>query len=58
MAWTSQGDEVWVTLSQYVTQLDPQKKAKLGHIYDEAVKPFSGEWTNLNGITFVNLRNR
>ena len=58
MAWTSQGDEVRETLSRYVTRLDLQKKAKLGHIYDKAVNPFSGEWTNLNGITFVNLWNR
>ena len=58
MAWTSQGNEVREALSRYVTQLDPQKKAELGHIYDKAVNPFSGEWTNLDGITFVNLRNR
>ena len=58
MAWTLQGDEVWQTVSRYVTQLDPQKKAELGHIYDKAVNPFSGEWTNLDGITFVNLWNR
>ena len=58
MAWTSQGEEVRETLSRYVTRLDAQKKAELGHIYDKAVNPFSGEWTNLNGITFVNLRNR
>ena len=58
MAWTLQGEEVWEALSRYVTQLDPQKKAKLGHIYDKAVNSFSGEWTNLDGITFVNLRNR
>ena len=58
MAWTSQGKEVREALSRYVAQLNPQKKAKLGHIYDKAVNPFSEEWTNLNGITFVNLRNR
>ena len=52
-----QGNEVRETLSRYVTKLDPQKKAELGHIYDKAVNPFSGEWTNLDGITFVNLRN-
>ena len=45
-------------LSWYVVQLDPQKKAKLGHIYNKAVNPFSGEWTNLDGITFFNLQNR
>ena len=58
MAWILQGDEVREALSRYVTQLDQQKKAELGHIYDKAVNPFSGEWTNLEGITFVNLRNR
>ena len=30
----------------------------MGHTYDKAVNPVLGEWTNLNGITFVNLRNR
>ena len=30
----------------------------MGHTYDKAVNPFFGEWTNLNGITFVNLQNR
>ena len=58
MAWTLQGEEVREALSRYVTRLDAQKKAELGHIYDKAVNPFSGEWTNVNGITFVNLRNR
>ena len=58
MAWTSQGEEVLGALIQYVAQLSPQKKAELGHTYDKAVNPFSGEWTSLNGITFVNLQNR
>ena len=58
MAWASQGKEVLEALSRYVAQLDPQKKAELGHIYNKAVNPFSGEWTNLDGITFVNLQNR
>ena len=58
MAWTLQGEEVREALSRYVTRLDAQKKVELGHIYDKVVNPFSGEWTNLNGITFVNLRNR
>ena len=57
MAWTFQGKEVWEALSWYVAHLNPQRKSELGHIYDKAVNPFSGEWTNLNGITFVNLRN-
>ena len=30
----------------------------MGHIYDKEVNPFSREWTNLDGITFVNLQNR
>ena len=58
MAWTLQGEEVREALSWYITQLDPQKKVELGHIYDKAVNPFSREWTNVDGITFVNLRNR
>ena len=55
MAWISQGDEVREALSRYVTQLDQQKKAELGHIYDTTINPFSEIWTNLDGITFVNL---
>ena len=58
MPWNSQGEEVLEALSWYATQLSPQKKAELGHTYDKAVNPFLGEWTNLNGITFVNLQNR
>ena len=30
----------------------------MGHTYDKAINPFLGEWTSLNGITFVNLQNR
>ena len=30
----------------------------MGHTYDQAVNPFSREWTSLNGITFFNLQNR
>ena len=51
-------EEVREALSWYVAQLSPQKKVELGHTYDKAVNPFLGEWTNLNGITFVNLQNR
>ena len=58
MAWTSQGEEVLATLTRYVAQLSPQRKAELGHTYEKAINPFLGEWTNLNGITFVNLQNR
>ena len=58
MAWTSQGEEVLATLTRYVARLDPQMQAKLGHTYNEAVNPYSGAWTNLDGITFVTLRNR
>ena len=57
MAWTSQGEEVLATLTRYVARLDPQMQAKLGHTYNEAVNPYSGAWTNLDGITFVTLRN-
>ena len=58
MAWTLQGKDVRETLSRYVPWLDPQKKAELGHMYDKDVNPFSGEWTNLDVTTFVNLQNR
>ena len=30
----------------------------MGHIFDKAVNPFSRDWINLDGITFVNFRNR
>ena len=58
MAWNSQGEEVLEALTSYVAQLSPQRKAELGHTYDQAINPFLGEWTNFNGITFVNLQNR
>ena len=58
MEWTSQGEEVLEALSWYVAQLNPLKKVELGHTYNKVVNPFSGEWTNLNEITFVNLQNR
>ena len=58
MAWNYQGEEVLEALTRYVAQLSPQRKAVLGHTYNKAVNPFSGEWTSLNGITFVNLLNR
>ena len=58
MAWTTQGEEVLEALAWYIAQLSPQRKAELEHTYDRAVNPFSREWTNFNGITFVNLQNR
>ena len=58
MAWNSQGEEVHEALTWYVAQLSPQRKAELGHTYNRAVNPFLGEWTDFNGITFVNLQNR
>ena len=58
MAWTLQGEEVLATLTHYVAQLNPRKKAKFKHTYNKAIDPFLGEWTNLNKVTFVNLRNR
>ena len=58
MSCTSQGEEVLAALTHYVAQRNPRKKTKLRHIYDKAIDPFLGEWTNLNEVTFVNLRNR
>ena len=58
MAWASQGEDVLATLTCYIAQLNPRKKTELRHIYDKAIGPFLGEWTNLNKVTFVNLRNR
>ena len=58
MAWTSQGEEVCVALLDYIACLTPEKKAKLKNIYGKAIKPFWGEWTAMNQVTFVNLRNR
>ena len=57
MAWTSQGEEVLAALTQYISQLNPGKKIELRHIYDRAIDPFLGEWTNLNEVIFVNLKN-
>ena len=58
MAWASQGKEVLTTLTHYIAQLNPREKTKLRHAYDKAINPFLGEWTSLNEVTFVNLRNR
>ena len=58
MAWASQGEELLTALTHYVAHLNPRKKAKLRHTYDRAINPFLGEWTSLNEVTFVNLRNR
>ena len=58
MSWTSQGEEVLATLTHYVAQLSPRKKTELRHIYDKTIDPFLEEWTNLNEVTFVNLRNK
>ena len=58
MAWASQGEEVLTALTHYVAQLNPRKKAELEHTYDKAINPFLEEWTNINEVTFVNLRNR
>ena len=45
-------------LTHYIAQLNPRKKAELRHTYDKAIDLFLGEWTNLNKVTFVNLRSR
>ena len=58
MAWTSQGEEVLAVLNEYIARLNPQMQAELGHTYNKAINPYSGAWTNLNGITFITLRNR
>ena len=58
MAWTSQGEEFCAALLNYTTHLTPKKKAELKNIYGKAINPFWGEWTTMNQVTFVNLRNR
>ena len=58
MAWNSQGEEVLEALTRYVAQLSPSRKAELGHTYDQAINPFSREWTNFKWITFVNFQDR
>ena len=58
MAWTSQGEEVWLALRNYTAQLTPEKKAKLKNTYGKAIDPFLGEWIAMNQVIFVNLRNR
>ena len=58
MAWTSQGEEVHATMHDYTAHLTPEKKAELKDTYIKAINPFQGEWTYMNQVTFVNLRNR
>ena len=58
MAWTSQGEEIKAALRKYTAHLTPEKKAKLNNIYSKAINPFRGEWTTMNQVIFVNLRNR
>ena len=58
MAWTSQGEEIHVALLDYTTHLSPEKKTKLKSIYGKAINSFWGEWTTMNQVIFVNLRNR
>ena len=58
MAWASQGEEVLIALTHYLAQLNPRKKAKLRRTYNKAINHFLGEWTNLNKVTFINLKNR
>ena len=58
MAWVAQGEEVLIALTHYVAKLNPREKTELRHTYNKAINPFLGEWTRLNEVTFVNLRNR
>ena len=58
MAWTSQGEEIHATLLDYTSHLSPEKKVELKSIYAKAINPFQGEWTTMNQVIFVNLRNR
>ena len=54
----SQNEEVLAALTHYVAQINPRKKIELRYIYDKTIDPLLGEWTNLNKVTFVNLRHR
>ena len=59
MAWESKGEEVQETLWSYMLQLDcDQQEETLCRIYGLKISPFRGEWKTMNGLTFVNLRNR
>ena len=58
MAWTSEGEEIRAALLDYTVHLSPKKKTKLKSIYGKAINPFQGEWTAMNEVIFVNLRNR
>ena len=58
MAWTSQGEEICAALLDYTIHLSPKKKAELKSIYGKAINPLQGEWTTMNQVIFVNLRNR
>ena len=57
MAWTSKGEEVQMALKNYATQLGTQGRNDLSTAYDKTMAPFQGSWKNLDGITYVNLRN-
>ena len=58
MAWTSQGEEVHAAVHDYTAHLTPEKKTELKNTYGKAINPFQGEWTTMNQVIFVNLRNR
>ena len=58
MAWTSQGEETRAALLDSTFHLSQEKKAELKNIYGKVINPFQGEWTTLNQVIFVNLRNR
>ena len=58
MAWTTLGEEIRTTLLNYTAHLLPERKKDLKNIYGKAINPFQGEWTTMNQVIFVNLRNR
>ena len=56
MAWTTPREEICTTLLDYTACLLLEKKAE--NIYDKVINPSRGEWTIMNQVIFVNLRNR
>ena len=58
MDWKTPGEEICTTLLNYTAHLLLEKKAELKNIYGKAINPFQGEWTTMNQVIFVNLRNR
>ena len=58
MAWTTPREEICTTLLNYTACPLPERKTELKNIYGKAINPFRGEWTTMNQVIFVNLRNR